>query len=176
MQNNYIPPSVPRRGSGSGMTWGFVGCGGLVILCILGVAAFTVLASNNKGVQKILSNAFSAPQSGQKLIAVRGALRAYRAEHNNRYPATLQDLVPKYIDAEEIAALSTEDSRADYTQPAANALPTTPILTLYNGSGEVFGQQQSYYVRLLKDDRIVMDQVVRTTLIKANSEEVNSPY
>lgn len=97
------------------------------------------------------------------LVMVRDALQRYMKEHRGAYPETLTALVPKYL--ADATALTIKKSggqteKIHYFRPDTDTLSDEPVAS-YHISDLTLIQQQRLYLRLLKDGRIVTEQVVR---------------
>lgn len=150
-----LPPRPPRR-SGSGcLLWGLGGCGVIALLAIIGL----IVMARSPGVQDIARGIGSAGSCHGALTAIATALQEYREANKGKYPPALKALVPKYLPDE--AALGCGNVQGEYTPPGPNAPDDAAVYTLRTGEGSLIGSQQIYYMRLLKDGRIVLDQVTR---------------
>ncbi|HZT40610.1 MAG TPA: hypothetical protein VFA07_00405 [Chthonomonadaceae bacterium] len=168
------PTGMPARKSSSGcLIWGLVGCGALVILLVLFMIFAAYRFSKNSGFQRMMSNAMSAPQCAQRLVYVREALDSYRKDHKGAYPASLSALVPHYLnDDSYLSCQGGETSAFVYTPPKSDSPADTPVASYSFGESQFMattrGQvSQTTIVRLLKDGRVVSDQINRTTFYQA---------
>lgn len=159
--NNFTPPPIPQRRKDVSWVWALAGCGGIVVLLIVGV--IVAFNSNSKsGAGKLIGNIMEASSEGEQLIPVRDSLKKYRAAHGGKYPAQLKELVPTYISKEGLEYLF--ERKALYAPPPTDAPQDFAVVTLSTQSSEFFGQKQFYYAKILKSDEVVMDQVTRTNL------------
>lgn len=171
---NFVPPPVPRPRRDAGFTWALVGCGGIILLFVIGIGMALYLSPKSGGIRQVFENAASASSNGERLIPVRQALTRYRTSHQGEYPETLKQLVPDYLTQEAWSLL--EDKKVAYNRPSASADPEFPVVTLRGNTGDLLGQKQTTYTRLLKNDSIVMDQVTRTTLYRPGSTKADNPF
>ncbi len=167
------PPPIPQKRKDVGWVWALVGCGGILVLLVIGVTvALTSSGGKKGGFGKIVSNATTAVGDGELLIPVRDSLKRYRTEHKEKYPAHLKELVPKYLT--EAALDDLNSSKIEYTPPAQNAPAETPVLSIATEHSEILGQNHFYITRILKNDEVVLDQVVRTNIEKQKSSSSRS--
>lgn len=167
------PPPVPvtRSNNNGCLLWGLAGCGALILLGIGAIVLMGWYVSRNPEVKNLTRNITTAPGCSQSLGQISQALHAYRRDHKGKYPAKLEDLVPKYMDAQVTdgcgGALSEMGERLQYTPAASTAQGDAPIVSVHLGNTSVLPtQQQTLYVRLLQDGRVVMDQVTRAELLR----------
>lgn len=175
------PPPLPvRRSANNGcLLWGLAGCGGLLILGVAFLAYVWWSVSKNEGAQKLFRGVVTAPACGQSLGQVRVALEDYRRTHKGQYPSNLTELVPKYMHPQVMDACGGSvdqlASRTHYTPPKANAPADAPVVSIHmSDSSLVPTQTQTLYVRLLKDGRVVLDQVARTELVRPDRPDTGS--
>ncbi|HLV79961.1 MAG TPA: hypothetical protein VKT32_06740 [Chthonomonadaceae bacterium] len=174
------PAGMPARKSSSGcLIWGLVGCGALVILVVILGVIGAYSFSKSSGLQKVMSSAMSAPQCAQRLWYVRQALDSYRKDHKGAYPTTLEALTPHYLqDSSYLSCQGGETSAFTYTPPRSDSPADAPVVSYSFGETEFMattrGQiTETTLVRLLKDGRIVSDQVQRTVLYQFNRGETS---
>jgi hypothetical protein len=177
------PPPVPVKKSGGigWVVWTLVGCGTLTVIAVI----FTVVAiaggmGKQTGFQGAVTGIVSATECGQSLKSVRAALRNYRRDHNGNYPPSLSALIPDYLaDEKSLGCGQSSDrspARLEYKPPKPDAPPETIVISIFTGETSMLNiQQQSLYVRLLKDDRIVLDQVVRQEIAPPPSSRPERP-
>jgi hypothetical protein len=170
------PPPIPapRSNSNGCLIWGLGGCGLLALLVVGMAALFIWQASKNPGAKNLISSITNAPSCGQNLPLLREALENYKKDHKGQYPEKLADLVPKYANDALTAScggnLTQIGDKLQFTPPKSNAPADAVVLSASMGdSSFVPTQVQTLYVRLLKDGRVVMDQVSRTELTRGQS-------
>jgi hypothetical protein len=144
----------------------------LLLIALMGFAAWSV--GNNKGAKNLLQSAFSAPQCGQSLGQVRVALEDYRRANKGQYPEDLSALVPNYMHPDILDACGGDvkqlGNRLQYFPPKATTPPDAPVVSIHFGDSSIVPTQvQTLYVRLLKDGRVVLDQVARTEILPSES-------
>ena len=156
-----------RRIAGPCLIWGLAGCGGLLLLLII----FIVVISRTFGGQfkKLVNGITAVPSYKERLIGIHSALQAYQHDHKGRYPIRLKDLVPKYLpddsDFSYHIPSSGETIPIEYTPPGKDAPEDAVVAGFFTGSLDFSSlQTQKLYVRLLKNGRIVQDQIVRQDL------------
>lgn len=136
------------------------GCGLLVIgLVIAGSIGFKSLETN-----KSIQNFGSGPQMRDNLVTVRDGLQRYTKDHKGAYPETLTALVPKYLADAAALTFKKNDGQIEklqYFRPAADTPPDEPVASYHVSDFNVI-QEQRIYLRLLKDGRIVREQVFRS--------------
>lgn len=172
--DNTIPPPVPRPRRDSGFTWGLVGCGALLLIFVVGIGMAFSLAPQSNGFRKVMDNAMSASSNGERILPLRDAISQYRGAHKGAYPAKIQDLVPKYLPEETLSDLKGKD--LEYSPPKPDSSVDFVVASVKGGTGEILGQHQTIYTRLLKDDRIVMDQVTRSVLFRSGASKPANPF
>ena len=162
------PPPAPVKKSGSNgcLIGGLVGCGALLLIIVVG--AVIVSRIGDSGFQKLAKNAMAGPELAKKLVPISGALEGYRSDHGGKYPPSLSVLVPKYLPDKSSITVTGEGQKIDYTPPGANANNDSTLVSIKTGDSKmsIMGQtlDQVIYMRLLKDGRIVQDQMQRTEL------------
>lgn len=168
------PAGMPARKSNSGcLIWGLVGCGALIILAIIAGIFGVYSFSKSSAIQKMMSSAMTAPQCARRLWYVGGALDSYRKDHKGSYPTSLSALVPHYLqDNSYLSCQGGLTAAFEYTPPKADSPPDAPVISYSFGELQFMattqGQvSQTTVVRLLKDGRIVTDQINRTTYYHA---------
>ena len=117
--------------------------------------------------QKLMSNTVATQSCGQNLVVIRAALNRYRAEHAGKYPPALAALTSKYLPDRSATTCGSEGFQTEYTPPKPNAPADAPIVSFSGSEATIMSvrqmsMSQRIYVRLLKDGRIVVDQVQRT--------------
>jgi hypothetical protein len=170
MQGGYggmSPAPVQRSGGNSCLVAGLVGCGVLALLAI-GLILFGTYQFKDK-FGKIASDIKSSMGCSQSLVTLREALQGYQHDHNDKYPASLDALKPKYLHDDSALTCGSGETPAklEYTPPKPDAPEDTPVISVYNGNLNLnFGQnmQTTIYTRLLKNGHIVRDQVQRTDM------------
>lgn len=168
---NSTPPPIPRPQREAGFTWALVGCGAILLLFVAGIwLAF----SKDFGLRKVMDNAVSASTNGERILPLRQAITQYRSSHKGAYPATVQALVPKYLPEETLKEL--KEKGLEYNAPKQDASANFVVASVAGGKGEILGQVQTTYTRLLKDDSIVMDQVTRTVLFRTGASRPANPF
>jgi hypothetical protein len=174
----YVPPNQRQPSKGGCWMWGGIGCLVLIILVIAaGAIGFYQLKHSKQG-QAMMGGFNSAMNTGQeiadnaaKMKLIHDALVKYKTDNGN-YPASLTDLVPKYLVA--VSALHTSsDPNTDpnhvsftYTQPPADASGETPlvsshVVTTMNimGSTAKIDDKMTYMV----NGRMAQDQTTTST-------------
>ncbi len=156
-----MPQTPPRRANSNCLIAALAGCGLLVIITIvLGI----VVA---KGAGGFVRDIAAAPDYKQKLIAVQSALQTYQHDHKGKYPAKLSDLVPNYLPDDSNFSYQVGDvpHRMEYTPPVKDAPDDAVVAGFQTTQIHVMNfQTQTIYVHLLKNGRIVQDQIVRQDL------------
>jgi hypothetical protein len=167
-------PAAPRSGM-SCLAWAGIGCLILAVLVVIaifiGVATFKgnpKVMEFSKSMSKMQQSESASVSCGQNMTEVRRALNAYRDAHHNNYPASLKDLSPKYMPAGTDVCSSAPGStpiNPVYTPPGKGSPDDAPVISYEAGNVSMFGvEQMTIYVRLLKNDKIVQDQVTRVEL------------
>lgn len=160
-----MPPPMPvRRSSGTNcLIAGLIGCGVLVILVVI---SFYIIGKKFGG---FIQNSVSSQRDcAQSLVGIRTALRDYQTKHNGKYPAKLSDLVPDYLsDRSALTCNGDPATETTYTPPKQDAPEETAVVSFTGPESTMMevGQSQlsqRVVVRLLKDGRIVSDQMQRT--------------
>lgn len=167
-----VPPTPPtplpvRRTSNSNcMVWGLGGCGVVAVILVIAVVISTMKTmSGNKGFGGVVRSSLNATACSQRMKSIRTALQNYRQEHGGSYPSALKELVPHYLrDSSDLACGGPLDT-AGYHAPRPTDPATTPVYTVHTGQSELGIQSQEYYVRLRKDDSIVMVLVQTQILV-----------
>ena len=168
-----MPPPMRGKRSGSNgcLIGGLTGCGILLIIIVVGVwvaiNAFKASPSS-KGFGKLMSDAAAGPKYARNLAPISSALNSYKSDHDGAYPASLNALVPKYLTDKSYFTPTESGLSFDYTAPKSGAKSDAILVSISGGMTDiaVFGQhtQTTQYYRLLKDGRIVQDQVTRTEM------------
>ena len=171
-----VPPAA-KKGSKPGC-WiaGVAGCGVLCILFILGIIYSATQLASNSEMKKMISTIGSSSNCSASLKQVRTALRAYRSDHNGKYPNTLEELRPNYYSSNEFVCRNdSEVHPMTYEKPKADSEPNTQVVTIYTGQMSIIKKQsQDIYYCLLKDDSIVMQQMATTIIVAPNSETIEN--
>ena len=166
------PPLREKRSGANGcLIGGLAGCGILLVVVVVGGMAMVNSVKNgasSNGFGKLMADAAAGPKYARNLAPINSALTSYKSDHNGAYPASLNALVPKYL-SDKSYFTPTEASLAfDYTPPKSGAKQDAVLVSISGGMTDIalFGQhtQTTQYYRLLKDGRIVQDQVTRTEL------------
>jgi hypothetical protein len=180
VSGGYTPPVPMRRSNTSScLIWGLVGCGALVVIGVVFGVVFVSRASKSGFMKDMMGSMQAMPECSRKLAGVKTALDSYESDHKGKYPGSLNDLIPKYLpDKSDLTCGSTAGSAitAEYAPPKSNTAADAPVVSFYTGTTNIsFGRSQSitYYVRLLRNGRIVMDQIQRTDLSQAGSGRKN---
>lgn len=157
------PPRKSSSGTGC-LIWSLVGCGVLAVLMVALGAAGIYSLGRNKEVRNALGGITAMGSCSENLRQVRDALQQYTKEHKGKYPARLSDL-PEAVP--QMCMTGDTENKMQYTPPAPNAPDDTIVVSVESGGINIATQKQLYFTRLLKDGRIVFDQVVRTTVYPA---------
>lgn len=160
------PPPAPRSGNSSCLSWGLGGCGLVVILVsILGAVMFNRFAKD-KGAQQFFNSMQSAQSCVGNLNMLRAALQNYQADHKGKYPATLSTLIPKYLPNSSALTCGTANTMTlEYTPPRLNAPSDSPVVSFRSAEAVLFGKSRQVTIyRMLKDGRIVLDNIQRSEL------------
>jgi hypothetical protein len=181
MSNQYGYPTnapPPPRKSGGCLPWAIGGCVALAVLAVVGVIIAANYFKNDPRVRKMVKEATASPAYGQRLITIKDALEKYRQAHGEKYPTALNDLVPEYLPdrsaLEETIGTGAEARKLIYTPPKPDAPDSAPVVSFEGQETEFFaGASQVQNVRLLKNGRVVIDQVTRRELTE---KELNRPY
>jgi hypothetical protein len=116
--------------------------------------------------KQVMKGQVAGQQCGQTLTDVRRALSKYRDDHHSNYPASLNELSPKYLAAGADSCAGSGASQAiapEFTPPGPNSPDDAPVVSYEISVGDWMGpMQMRTYIRLLKNDMIVQDQVTRT--------------
>ena len=171
MQGGYPTPTPMRRpGNGGLLLWSLVGCGVIALLVVVigGVLMSKALkgAPGAKGMLNVFSAMDPAAKSVQK---VESALEDYQKDHNGKYPATLDALIPKYVSDKSAFVCGEGDSPIpmEYTPPKSSDTETSVVVRVHLGDITIVRTQvQRMYVCLLKNGQIVSEQNVRTQIPK----------
>lgn len=162
------PAPVKKSGGMSCMILSLIGCGALAIVIILISAIGIWQVSKNPKTQQFLGGiqAAAGPCSAS-LQQARAALKEYAEDHDGNYPSNLSALVPDYLPNEASLGCSADSQslKMEYTRPTPQSSSDAIVISIRTGDVQLLNQLQIYHVRLLKDGRIVLDQVVRTSLI-----------
>lgn len=160
-----VPPQGPPRRAANGcLIWGLAGCGALVLVMFVAGVIFAKVAGKNGGISGLVAGEAAAPLCKEKLLSLQSALTTYRRDHKEQYPAKLADLIPNYLVDE--SSFSYKDSigahSIEYTPPSKESPEDAVVAGFETGSYQIASIQKSrIFVRLLKDGRIVMDQLAR---------------
>ncbi len=184
-----MPPPVPIRKSGAGngcLIAGLVGCGGFLLLTVLiGLVSYKKLSTlmatpggrkASGGFQKMISSAIAAPKCGQSLVQIRSAIQSYQADHKNKYPPSLDALVPDYIASKSVITVGDADVRPSYTPPRAGHASAAPLVTYDLGDNALITTReasvsQQIKVVLQQDGHIFNDQIQRTEMFPQRGQE-----
>ncbi|HZP83877.1 MAG TPA: hypothetical protein VFB21_19715 [Chthonomonadaceae bacterium] len=162
--------SAPVRKSGTSgcMVWGLVGCGALALIFAIGIGIAAYRFSKDPAMRNMISNIQSVRDCAGNLVSLQSALEKYTAAHGGKYPATLSELVPKYLPDKAAltcggagSAAGGQGMEVEYARPGPDTPPETPVISFRGREAALLGQRTMQYVRLLKDGRIVMDTVQR---------------
>ncbi len=160
-----MPPPVREKRSGANgcLIGGLAGCGILLILIVVGgmIGMKSLKNSKGGGIGKMMANISTAQEYAPKLVKVGAALDRYRDDHGGKYPASLNALVPKYMPDKSAFTAKTSETVIEYTPPRPNASPDAIVLSVTNGEIQILTSHSTIYYRLLKDGRIVQDQLQR---------------
>ena len=170
MQGGYSPAPTRRQGNSGLLLWSLIGCGVIALLVVVigGVLLSKTLkgSAGAKGMMSVFSAMDPAAKSVQK---VGSALEDYQRDHNGKYPATLDALVPKYVSDKSAFICGEGDSPApmEYTAPKPGDTDTSVVVRVHLGDVTLVRTQvQRMYVCLLKNGQIVSEQNVRTLIPK----------
>jgi len=174
MQGGYPSAPMKRQGNGGLLLWSLVGCGVIALLVVVigGVLLSKTLKGSPgaKGMMNVLSSMEPAGQSMQK---VEVALEDYRKDHNGKYPAKLDELVPKYVSDKSAFVCGEGDSAApmEYTAPKSSDTEGFVVVRAHIGDLTLVRTQvQRMYVCLLKNGQVVSEQNVRTIMPKYSKD------
>lgn len=168
-------PLPPKKNSGTGcIIWGLVGCGGLAVVAVILASVFFWKLGQNPNVKKFAGGIGAMVTCSDSLVNVRSGLEKYLRDHNGKYPSTLSALVPKYLPDENALGCSAGSDSPSlpmvYTPPTPDSPEDAIVISVRTSEMSfVSTQNQVLYVRLLKDGRIVNDQVVRQELYPPGS-------
>ncbi len=162
------PPPPPPPKTGGGWKWFVGGCLGLLAVGTILVVMSAKALLRDPGLQKTLTNAQSAPERSEKLQDIKNALERYRQSNGGAFPNTLEDLVKaKSLTESELVFDPAAHVKYLYTKPAENAPADAVVVSTPGDKTSMFGVvEQITYYRLLKDGRVVQDQLSRTDLNK----------
>ncbi|MCW3055162.1 MAG: hypothetical protein JWN14_4332 [Chthonomonadales bacterium] len=174
MQGGYPPAPTRKQGNSGLLLWSLVGCGVIALLVVIigGVMLSKTLkgSAGAKGMMNVLSSMEPAGQSMQK---VEVALEDYQKDHNGKYPATLDALIPKYV-SDKSAFVCGEGENAvpmEYTVPKSSDTDGFVVVRAHIGDLTLVRTQvQKMYVCLLKNGQVVSEQNVRTIMPKYSKD------
>ena len=164
------PPLREKRGGANGCLIGAaVGCGVLILLfVVLAVVGGKMLksgAGSMGGLGGMVSKMAAAQAYIPKMREISKALDQYKADHDGKYPASLNALVPKYLSDKALFTPRKEEGLTlDYAPPKPNAAPDTIVISVTGGESEVLTSRTTLYYRLLKDGSLVQDQIQRVDI------------
>ncbi len=167
-QQQGVVPAKKSKDNGC-LIWGLAGCGILLLLGVIGVIyAASQAARGGGGFGSVIKNSISAQVCGQDMEAVNNAIQSYRDEHNGKYPAKIVDLVPYYLaDTATETCGGTVKQLGDklvYHAPKPKAPDESVVVEVFIGESAVMGQKTLSYVRILKSNTVVVDQVTRAPI------------
>ena len=164
MQPAPPPAREKRSGSNGCLIGGLAGCGILLVVLVIGGMALMNNFKNSKaggGFGKMMSNIEVGREYAPKLVQIGAALDHYKEDHDGKYPATLNALVPKYMPDKTAFTPATSETVLEYTPPKPNARPDAIVVSVTNGEIVILTSRSTIYYRLLKDGSIVQDQLQR---------------
>lgn len=175
MQGGYPPPAPMRRPGNNGLLlWSLVGCGVIALLVVVigGVLLSKTIkgSAGAKGMFSVFSEMDPAAKSVQK---VEVALEDYQKDHNGKYPATLDALVPKYVSDKSAFICGAGDSPTpmEYAVPKSGDDDGFVVVRVHIGDVKMIRTQvQKMYVCLLKNGQVVTEQNVRTIMPKYSKD------
>ncbi|MCW3096439.1 MAG: hypothetical protein JWL77_2057 [Chthonomonadaceae bacterium] len=176
MQSAYPPPAPTRRQGNNGLLlWSLIGCGviALLVVVIVGVMATSYMKKPGSkglfGVAGVVSTMTSAAENVEKVGA---GLEDYRKDHNGKYPANLDALVPKYVPDKSIFVCGSSDDPKpmEYTAPKPDAADSVVVVRVHVGDIVMPNQRQQMYVCLLKSGEVDSEQQARTVLSKSHRQ------
>ncbi len=162
---------APIRKSGGGcLPWALGGCGLLVVIVVVIGVAGVMRIARDPNFRKAINSAASAPQCGQNLQSVRDGLEAYRNAHGGKYPPMLAALSPKYLTDPSLLVCGSqggERMKTEYTPPKSDSSADAPIVSYVGGETTLLAGKMTRIgsIRLLRDGRIVSDQVQRMEIV-----------
>jgi hypothetical protein len=173
MPGGYTPPVPTRRqGGNSYLAWSLVGCGVIGVLIVV-IGGFMVKrALKNLDTKSIVGVVSSMEPTAENVKKVGAGIEAYKKDHQGKYPASLEALVPNYL-ADKSALLSAGDTPQpmEYTVPKPNAVGGAVVVRVHVGDIVTYNQRQIMYMCLLKSGEIDSEQTVRTVFQKPGAAE-----
>lgn len=168
MQGGYTPPVPARRqGANSLLIWSLVGCGVIALLVVVIGGVMATRFMKKSGAGGMFSVMAAMPHAAEKVEKVEAGIEEYRKDHNDKYPATLEALVPKYVSDKSafICGESDAPKPMEYAPPKPGASEGTVVISVHIGDIPIMNTQlQKMYVCLLKNGEVVSEQQVRTIL------------
>ena len=150
-----VRPSAPTTKSNCLRVAGITCLVVVVIGILIGVWIFNAL-SKNPAFQKAYKEAQLRTQCKENLEEIGGALQRY-SRRNGKYPATLAELCPNFLE-NEAALHCPADRRPDpyyeYYAPAVDALPTAVVAECKRHT--VLENQPPWKLSLRKDGKVIL--------------------
>lgn len=163
---NGLPQGVPVRPkkAGSAVLVGLLSCCGLFV--VVGIV-FAVVAVQNLGNSDLIKNTSILPTVKRDLIEIRNGLESYKQSHAGKYPADLSSAVDSaYLSYR--SPTSGQPVKVEYKMPTQEDPDTVAVAGFYVGTLTIpvadSAVEQKTYIRLLKNDTLVQEQITRTPL------------
>lgn len=153
--SDIIPPPPPARGNDSCWKWGAITCGILGCLGVIAIVGLFWVALRSPIVQQMAASFEKANIVERDMRVLSMAIDKY-VQEKKRYPARLEDLVPKYVTDKRHLQPSVDPNGPPfvYTPPPKDAPPSFVILQ-YDLPSPLPGQHQPpWTIRLRKDGTV----------------------
>ncbi len=163
---NGIAQGVPLRPNrvGSAVLIGGLSCCGLAVVLLF---VFAVVAVQNFGNSDLVKSQSVLPTVKRNLIEIRNGLESYKQSHAGKYPADLSSAVdPSFLSYRSPS--SGQAVKVEYKMPLKDDPDTVAVAGFYVSSITIpVGEsrmEQKIYIRLLKDNSLVQEQIARTPI------------
>jgi type II secretory pathway pseudopilin PulG len=161
---SVIPPPPPMRRQDDGCwKWGLIGCGSLLVVGVLGIAALVYFGAKSPMVKQAIGAAMQSQEAMQQLKTVGRALDSFVAD-KKKYPKELKELIPNYLPDERSLHISQDSGspRIWYKKPPENAPGETIVLQTDITPPIALPDAKPWSIKLRKDGRLEGTEYVYT--------------
>lgn len=153
-----------------------VGCGGLTVMLVIVGALAVQNVGRNPDFQKAFGKAASIGPCSQNLVQIRDALKLYKHDHHNKYPADLTELTSRYLKNPNALGCGNSketEEKMEYFRPDPDPDPESVVVRVKSIEINIAKQHQITYLAIRANGDIIQQQSAVQILIPANAKSAD---